>query len=132
MEASELVERLQFFDDWHDRYAYLIDLGKKLPEMDDSDKTEVTRVKGCMSQVWLVLRPTEGVPDAFDVIADSDSVIVRGLIFVVQSVYSGRTREQMKTADIDKVFSDIGLDQHLSPNRRNGFFSMVERIRTGG
>ncbi len=131
MDAEELVERFQFFDDWQDRYRYLIDLGKRLPPMSPSDQTEATRVKGCMSKVWLVMRPTDGQPGCLDVIADSDSTIVKGLIYVVQTVYSGKTPQQMASADIDQVFTRIGLDQHLSPNRRNGFYSMVERIRSG-
>lgn len=130
MDAEELVDRFQFLDDWQDRYRYLIDLGKTIPPMDDADKIDEHIVRGCMSRVWVVLRPG-AAPGTFDVIADSDSSIVKGLIAVAQVVFSGKTRAQMAAADIEATFEDIGLNQHLSPNRRNGFFSMVERIRTG-
>lgn len=129
MDATELVERFQFFDDWQDRYKYLVDLGRELPPMEDSLKIEANRVRGCMSQVWLVIRADEATPPRLHVLADSDSAIVRGLIYVVQAVYTGRTAAEIRAADIDAVFREIGLDTHLSPNRRNGFYAMVERIR---
>lgn len=129
MDATELVERFQFFDDWQDRYKYLVDLGRELPAMDEALKVEANRVRGCMSQVWLVVRADEATPPRLHVLADSDSAIVRGLIFVVQTVFSGRTVEEIRGTDIDAVFREIGLDTHLSPNRRNGFYAMVERIR---
>lgn len=129
MDATELVERFQFFDDWQDRYKYLVDLGRELPPMEDSLKIEANRVRGCMSQVWLVVRADEATPPRLHVLADSDSAIVRGLIYVVQAVYTGRTAAEIRAADIDAVFREIGLDTHLSPNRRNGFYAMVERIR---
>jgi cysteine desulfuration protein SufE len=129
LDATELVERFQFFDDWQDRYKYLVDLGRELPPMEDSLKIEANRVRGCMSQVWLVVRADEATPPRLHVLADSDSAIVRGLIYVVQAVYTGRTATEIRAADIDAVFREIGLDTHLSPNRRNGFYAMVERIR---
>ena len=128
MDAAELVDNFQFFDDWQERYAYLIDLGKDLPALPEEQRTELSRVRGCMSQVWLVIEPGEG--DRWVVLADSDSAIVRGLIAVLQVVYSDKTTAQMTAVDLDDFFSGIGLDQHLSPNRRNGFYAMVERIRT--
>ena len=128
MDAAELVDTFQFFDDWQERYGYLIDLGKTLPEFPEGQRTELSRVRGCMSQVWLVIEPAEG--GRWTVLADSDSAIVRGLIAVLQVVYSNKTAAEMTAVDLDDFFGAIGLDQHLSPNRRNGFYAMVERIRT--
>jgi cysteine desulfuration protein SufE len=125
VEIGELVEHFQFFDDWEDRYRYLIDLGKELPELPAELKTEETKVRGCTSQVWLV---GERDGDVMRFRADSDSFIVRGLIVVLLTLYDRRTAAEVRATDVERVFRDIGLDTHLSPNRRNGFFSMVERI----
>ena len=127
MEIEELIERFSFFDDWQERYRYIIDLGMKLPPMDDVHNIEDNKVRGCMSQVWMTHR-LEG--HALHFLADSDSHIVKGLISVLLTLYSGRTSEEVLAVDIERVFQEIGLNQHLSPNRRNGFYSMVERIRS--
>lgn len=128
MNINELVDNFSLFDSWEDRYAYLIDLGGRLPPMDDALKTENAKVRGCLSQVWMVM----GWDDAgrLTLIADSDAQIVRGLIAVVMAIFAGRTRTEIGGQDIDAIFGRLGLDQHLSPNRRNGFFSMVERIKS--
>ncbi len=124
---EELAENFALFDDWEDRYKYLIDLGKNLEPMDEALKTEVTIVKGCTSRVWLVATADDN--GAYHFTADSDAHIVRGLIAILLSAYEGKTAAQIKDIDIDQKFTDIGLSQHLSPNRRNGFFAMVERVR---
>ena len=126
-QLDELIENFAFFDDWEERYKYLIDLGRDLPPMDDALKTEATIVKGCTSRVWMIAQSDE--QGAYQFTADSDAHIVRGLIAVLLSAYQGKTAEEIKVVDIDASFSKLGLDQHLSPNRRNGFFSMVERVR---
>jgi cysteine desulfuration protein SufE len=127
MNIEELVDNFGFLEDWEDRYAYLIDLGAKLPPMDDSLKTEQSKVRGCMSQVWMVLGWDAAGRLTF--IADSDAQIVRGLIAVLRIVFAGRTAEEIAETDVEKTFARLGLDQHLSPNRRNGFFAMVERVK---
>jgi cysteine desulfuration protein SufE len=127
MSPEELIERFSFFDDWQERYRYLIDLGMKLSLMEDSDKVEDNLVRGCMSRVWMV-HQVDGAQIRF--LADSDSHIVKGLIAILLGLYSERTPSQILALDIERVFKSIGLDQHLSPNRRNGFYSMVGRIRT--
>ena len=127
MEIEELIERFSFFDDWQERYRYIIDLGMKLPPLEDVHKTEDNKVRGCMSQVWMTHREEEAALHFF---ADSDSHIVKGLISVLLTLYSGKSSEDVLALDIERVFQEIGLNQHLSPNRRNGFYSMVERIRT--
>lgn len=125
---EELVENFSLFDDWEGRYQYLIDLGTEVPAMDDALKTEATEVKGCVSKVWLHASRT---PDGrFTFFADSDGKITRGLVYIVLSAYEGKAPEEILALDIEERFSSLGLDQHLSPNRRNGFFAMVEKIRS--
>ncbi|MBI2234141.1 MAG: SufE family protein [Micavibrio aeruginosavorus] len=123
---DDLAESFALFSDWEDRYRYLIDLGKRLPEMDNALKTEENMVRGCTSKVWLVAA-WDGEKLKFQ--ADSDAQIIRGLIYVLDLAYQGKTRQEIATLNIDRAFRDLGLDRHLSPNRRNGFFAMVERIR---
>ncbi len=132
MNIKEIVDNFGVFDDWEDRYRYLIDLGGHLPHMDDNLKTEETRVRGCMSQVWMVMRweKDSDKNHRLSLLADSDAQIVKGLIAVLLSIFEGRTAEEIATIDVDQIFGKLGLDQHLSPNRRNGFYAMVERIRS--
>lgn len=126
MDIDELKENFSLFDEWEDRYRYLIDLGRALPPLDEARKTDLYKVEGCMSQVWLVPE-TEGGRLTFR--ADSDSAIVKGLIAVLLVLFSGRTPQEILAVDIDGVFGELGLEAHISPNRRNGFFSMVDTIR---
>lgn len=126
--ASELVDDFEVFgDDWEARYGYLIDLGKKLPELPEAEKSEANKVRGCTSQVWFVRR------DAGDGrlwwSGDSDASIVRGLVAVLQVLYGGKTKAEALAVDVDAVFAQLGLERHLSVSRRNGFFSMVSRLK---
>ena len=126
-DADELVENFALFDDWEDRYGYLVDLGEKLGSLSEADKTAANKVQGCMSQVWFVRRPA---PDGILVWeGDSDASIVKGLIAVLQVLYGGKTLQEARTVDVDAVFERLGLERHLSMNRRNGFFSMVSKLR---
>lgn len=127
MDIKELIDNFQLFEDWEERYKYIIDLGQKLPPMDEPLKTEASKVKGCMSQVWMVLGWDSSHRLTFT--ADSDAQIVKGLIAVLKVLYAGKTAEDIHMIDVEKTFKALGLDQHLSPNRRNGFFAMVERIK---
>ena len=124
--TEEIIEDFALFDDWEERYRYLIDLGRKLPEMDEALKTDATLVQGCTSRVWMHADVTDGV---FHFVADSDAHIVRGLIALLMRVYQDKPVAEIAQIDIEAAFKEIGLDQHLSPNRRSGFFSMVERVR---
>lgn len=123
---SELVENFALFEDWEERYRYLIDLGRTLPPMDESLKTDENLVRGCTSRVWMQAHVEGGV---FHFTADSDAHIVRGLIALLFAAYQDKKVEEVRAFDIEGAFKTIGLDQHLSPNRRSGFFAMVERIR---
>ena len=123
---EDLVENFSLFDDWEDRYRYLIDIGRGLPHIDESLKTDDKLVRGCTSRIWLIPHIKDGIL-TFE--ADSDAHIVRGLLAILFVAYQGQKLSEIASIDIDKVFKEIGLDQHLSINRRNGFFSMVERFK---
>jgi cysteine desulfuration protein SufE len=123
---DELKENFGLLDEWDDRYAYLIDLGRKLPALPDDFKNDVTKVRGCMSQVWLV---PGGSTQDFRFAADSDSSIVKGLIAVLAILFSGHPAAMVASIDAQAEFRNLGLEQHLSPNRRNGFVAMVGRIK---
>lgn len=121
----ELVEEFALFDDWIDRYQYIIDLGRQLPAFPESLKTEDRKIKGCQSQVWLVTRP---VGDRLEFQAVSDSAIVSGLIAILMRIYSGRPAREI-LATPPGFIRAIGLDQHLSPTRSNGLHAMLGVIR---
>jgi cysteine desulfuration protein SufE len=106
----------------------IIEMGRSLPVMPEVLKTDASRVKGCMSQVWMSVK-TE---DPFDFWVDSDSSLVKGLAAVLRMIYVGRPKSELASVDVAGVFTRLDLDNHISPNRRNGFFSMVERIRSFG
>lgn len=131
MEASAaeaqkaIVEEFAFFSDWSERYQYLIDLGKKLPDLKQEWKTEEHRLHGCQSMVWIV---PEGNKDELVFNAISDSTIVSGLIFLALRVYSGRSAEEIMNTAPDYI-SQIGLAKHLSPTRSNGLKSLLQFIQ---
>ena len=124
---SDLAENFSLFDDWEGRYQYLIDLGNDVPPMDDALKTEATEVKGCVSKVWLYYEKNDA--GQYHFIADSDGKITKGLVYIVLSAYDGKTVDEIADVHIEDEFVKLGLAENLSPNRRNGFFAMVEKIR---
>ncbi len=130
MSFAELADNFALFDEWDDRYSYLIDLGRKLPAFPKDLQTEVYKVRGCMSQVWMVPGHPTGEPGKFAFAADSDALIVKGLIAVLGILFSGQTPEAIAAIDVEKAFHTLGLDQHISPSRRNGLVSMVEKIKS--
>lgn len=130
MTFDQLAENFALLDDWEDRYRYLIDLGRKLPPFPDALKTEDAKVRGCMSQVWLVTGHPPGDASRFAFAADSDAHIVKGLIAVLGVIFSGQTPEGVRAVDPEAALRILGLDQHLSPTRRNGLVAMVQRIKT--
>jgi cysteine desulfuration protein SufE len=121
-----LEENFSLFDDWEEKYTYLIDMGKKIDGLDDVFKIPAYKIDGCTSNVWLVPKRESNGAITFQV--DSDAIIVRGLIAILLIAYNGKTIEEIRQTDIKGFFVRVGLESHLSPNRRNGFFSMVERI----
>lgn len=124
--SDDIVDNLSFFDSWEDRYKYIIDLGRELPAMADSQRTDAHLVRGCQSQVWLDSH-TEGDRLFFD--ADSDAFIVKGLLAVVLAAYNGKTAQQIIDFDIEHYFEQLNLIKHLSVTRGNGLRAMVKRIQ---
>ncbi|AFU98151.1 SufE family protein [Simiduia agarivorans] len=125
--VDDILEDLAFFDDWEERYKYIIDLGKALPVMCDALKTPERLVKGCQSNVWIEPRVEAG---KLQFLADSDAVIVRGLVALVLAAYNDRAPAEILAFDIDGYFARLDLERHLSPTRGNGLRAMVARIKT--
>ncbi len=123
---QELIEAFQFFDDWMDRYQYIIDLGRELPPFPEEAQTEANQVRGCQSQVWMTLHEGEG--GRLRIQATSDAAIVSGLIALLLRVYDDRTPREIADTPPDFIAA-IGLDQHLSPSRTNGLAAMVQRLK---
>ncbi len=126
MTLDELIETFEFFDDWEDKYRFIIDLGKDLPALPDADKTDAHLIRGCQSQVWLTYKITEGKL-AFNM--DSDAHIVRGLIAVVLVAIQDRSAAEIQQLDIEGIFGQLDLLAHLSVTRGNGLRAMVSRIK---
>lgn len=122
---AAIAEEFAFFGDWSERYQYLIDLGRKLPDFPDAWKTEEHRLHGCQSMVWIV---PSGDASRLDFAAASDSAIVSGLVFLALRVYSGRSAAEILAAEPDYVTA-IGLGKHLSPTRSNGLAALLAFIR---
>lgn len=129
MDTDELIETFELLGDWEERYRYLIELGRKLPPMPDADHNEANKVRGCMSQVWLTHCVEPGPPVRLKFQGDSDAHIVKGLIALLFGLLSGKTPQEILATDVSGVFERLGLESHISMNRRNGFYAMVERIR---
>ncbi|WP_112323815.1 SufE family protein [Oceanibium sediminis] len=127
---EEIAGNFAFLDEWEDRYRYVIDLGKDMPGIEESQKVPATKVEGCASQVWLVPHVEGQGPDArirFE--GDSDAMIVKGLIAILRALYSGSTAAEIARIDAQARFAELGLDSHLSAQRSNGLRAMIARIR---
>lgn len=122
---DEVIEEFAFFDDWMDRYQYLIDLGRRLPALEDSELVEENKIKGCQSQVWFVASEEDG---RLNFRAISDAAIVSGLIALLLRIYSGRRPDDILSTPANFV-SALNLEQHLSPTRSNGLAAMLTAIR---
>ena len=127
MELEEISEVFEFLDDWEDKYRFVIDLGKDLPIMHEALQTEANLVRGCQSQVWLVTSKNPNGTLHFEL--DSDAHIVRGLIGIVLAAYDNKSAEDILSFDIEGLFSDLALLEHLSQSRGNGLRAMIQRIR---
>lgn len=123
---AEIHSNFALLEDWQDKYAYLIDLGKQLPPMPTADKTPEHKVNGCVSQVWLTVHQQAG---RVQLALDSDAHIVRGLCALVYAAYHDQPVAVAKQVDMGQVFEQLGLGQHLSPNRRNGFVALVNKVQ---
>lgn len=123
---ADISDTLGFLDDWEERYQALIDYGKALPPYPEQWRDEAHKVRGCASQVWLHMEWADG---KLQIWGDSDAFIVKGLVAILMSFYHNATREEIRSKDINAAFKSLGLAEHLSPQRSNGFFSMVEHVR---
>ena len=124
--SDEIIDDLAFFDDWEQRYQYIIDLGKSIPGLPEDAKTPERLGKGCQSSVWLV-ESYDGNKINFDV--DSDAVIVQGLLALVLAAYNDKTPKDILTFDIDGYFEALDLERHITPTRGNGLRAIVGKIQ---
>lgn len=118
-----------FLDDWEERYRYIIELGSNLAPYPDAFRDDIHRVPGCVSQVWLHSNPSEAPDPVIAFSGDSDAHIVRGLVAIILALYSGRKASEIVAIDAEATLRELGLHEHLSPQRANGLRSMVKRIR---
>jgi cysteine desulfuration protein SufE len=126
MTLVELLDTFEFFDDWEDKYRFIIDLGKELPGLPDADKTDAHLIRGCQSQVWLTYESTD---EQLRFNMDSDAHIVRGLIAVVLIAIQNRSAADIQQLDIEDIFGQLDLLAHLSVTRGNGLRAMVSRVK---
>ncbi|HEX5509083.1 MAG TPA: SufE family protein [Pseudolabrys sp.] len=131
MTIDEIIDNFAFLDQWDDRYRYVIELGRMLPPLPESDHVESNKVQGCASQVWLVthVKPDGAGGPVLTFDGDSDAHIVRGLVAILFALYSGKDARDILSIDAEAVFTSLGLRENLTPQRSNGLRSMVERIR---
>ncbi|MDN5937557.1 MAG: SufE family protein [Salinisphaera sp.] len=129
-ELQKLKATFEMLPDWEERYRYIIDLGRKLDPLPEDAYKEENRVRGCMSQVWLIADDDDAARIVFR--GDSDAHIVRGLIAILLKIYSGKSAQEIVDTDIKGIFEELALEQHITMNRRNGLYSMVEAIRRLG
>jgi cysteine desulfuration protein SufE len=129
--VDEIVENFGLMEEWDDRYRYLIELGRSLPPLPELARTAENKVQGCASQVWLAttVKPNGAAGPVLRFAGDSDAHIVRGLIAVLFALYSDKGAREILSTDAVALFEKLGLREHLTPQRSNGFRSMVERIR---
>lgn len=133
MTLDELLSDFELLDEWEDRYRYIIELGRTLEPLSDDQRSDLNKVQGCASQVWLATTTEPNGGEAgprLTFAGDSDAHIVRGLIAILFILYSGKPASEILKIDAHRVFNDLGLGEHLTPQRSNGFASMVERIRS--
>lgn len=127
MDINELIDNFEFLDTWEDKYRYIIELGEKLPPLDEKYHTEDWKVQGCQSQVWLV--PTKDDNGKISFIGDSDAMIVKGLIAIVLMIFNHKSPSEIKAVAVEDIFAKLKLEEHLSPSRRNGLLSMIDKIK---
>ena len=123
---EQIIEDFNFFDNWEDKYEYLVDIGRNLPSLDEEMKKDEYKLKGCQSTVYFLTK--ENSNGTLKFVADSDAFIVRGLISILIDVFSDKTPKEILNTDIN-FLNEIGLQNHLSPTRKNGLSSMLEKIK---
>ncbi len=128
---QSIIDDFELLDDWEDRYRYLIELGRDLEPLPEAAHNDENKVRGCASQVWLetIVERPDGGPPVLRFVGDSDAHIVRGLIRLILTLYSGHSATEIADTDAGDLFQKLGLDSHLTPQRSNGVRAMVERIK---
>jgi len=126
---DDLIADFSLLDDWEDRYMHVIELGKSLATLSNAERNPSTKVKGCVSQVWLVQDINDDKPPVITYRGDSDAHIVKGLVAIVLTIFSGRTAQEIVDIDAGKILAQLGLEEHLSPQRSNGLHAMIARIK---
>lgn len=133
MTIEQIISDFEYIDEWEDRYRYVIDLGNQLPPYPEENKTPQTKVKGCVSQVWLtseLITPEGSIGPVLHLTGDSDAHIVRGLMAIVFRIFSDKTPAEIMATDVDAIFKTLDLKDHISPQRSNGLIAMVKRIQS--
>ena len=131
MTIDEIRDNFSLLDDWDDRYRYVIELGRTLAPMPEAEHSAANKVQGCASQVWLSKQiDRSGGEPLLKYLGDSDAHIVRGLVAILLTLYSGRTPQHILATDALALFDELGFREHLTPQRSNGLRAMVERIRS--
>jgi cysteine desulfuration protein SufE len=130
MSADQIISDFAFLDDWEDRYRYIIELGRTLAPLPDSERTAANKVRGCASQVWLSTHvDRQDQRQRFHFIGDSDALIVRGLVAIAIALFDGKTADEILATDAEAVFDQLDLRAHLTAQRSNGLRALVDRIR---
>jgi len=131
IELKEIIDNFEYLNDWEDRYRYIIELGSLLENFPQESKNDETKVSGCVSQVWIsskVIKKETNKIISFK--GDSDAHIVKGLVTIILSIYSNKTPEEILNLNGEEILKNLNLEDHLSPQRSNGLFSMLERIKS--
>lgn len=127
---DEIIENFSFIDDWEERYRYVIELGRELEDLPQEAMTSANKVEGCVSQVWLTTKVSgEDANPTLTFQGDSDAHIVKGLVAIALATFSGKTAKDILNTDADAIFDQIGLRDHLTPQRSNGLSAMIGRIK---
>lgn len=128
-DIQDMIDDFAFLSDWEERYMHVIDLGKALPPLSETEKIDANKVKGCVSQVWLVSEMDGGQDPILTFRGDSDAHIVKGLVAVTLQIFSGRKASKIQELDASAILKELDLEEHLSPQRSNGLKAMIGRIK---
>ncbi len=128
---EEILDNMEFLENWEDKYKYIIELGQSINNFDDALKNNSTKVNGCLSQVWLYskINQNKNGEKVLNFVGDSDAFIVKGLIAILIAIYSEKKPSEILDIKHEDIFTKFGLQNHLSPQRSNGLFSMIQRIK---
>lgn len=127
--VDDVKLNFELLDDWEARYAYLVELGEALPPLDDALRTDQNRVQGCISRVWVAVRPSDDGSGRLRYVGDCDTAIIKGVLALLIELMSGHTADEVEQLDIDGLFESLELAEHLSPNRHFGIYAIVELMK---